>query len=279
MAKERISHRASLIIISFLKKIKLYDFSRNYYHKKLAYSNLSPKWDLKNKLVHIKFEGIGLDFKLTDENKKYYNRPIWKCEPLIFLTNELKGYILRAPFKNVENGVCLDIGSYQGALPVYLKRIRKSDDKIICFEPVEENYKILEENLSLNNIRDVELIKKGVWNKKGNVSFECEGETSSISDKGKEVIPVTDIDSELKRLKIPYEKVGFIKMDIEGAELEALDGMKNLLTKGNPRLSIASYHWRNGEQTCKEVEKKLRKLGYKTKTGYPNHLTTWAWRE
>lgn len=65
-------------------------------------------------------------------------------------------------------------------------------------------------------------------------------------------------------------------MDIEGAELETIDGMNELLSKGKPSLAIASYHVRDGEKTCYKVEEKLKKFGYHVKTAYPSHLITYV---
>lgn len=50
-------------------------------------------------------------------------------------------------------------------------------------------------------------------------------------------IPVTTVDNELKS-----EKVTFIKMDIEGAELESLKGCKRTILNNKPKLAICVYH-------------------------------------
>ena len=265
-------------LINTTKKLGIYSALRDAYHKRIAYYSLKPKWNLIERIVSIKFKKIKLKFKLTDEQTSCYSRPIWKCEPLCFLKNELKGYLQNCSKKN-KSGIVIDVGSYQGALPVYLRKIEKNKKRIICFEPIKENSQVLKENLKLNNIENVTIIKKGLWNKKDLLLFDAQGEASAISNKGKIKLCVTDLDSELKRLKINPKEVSLVKMDIEGAEIETIDGMKNLLKVGNPFLAIASYHWRNGEQTYKGVEKKLKKFGYNVKTGYPKHLTTWAWKE
>ena len=67
-------------------------------------------------------------------------------------------------------------------------------------------------------------------------------------------------------------------MDIEGSEIQALDGAKETLLKNNLNIAIASYHIVNGEKTCIALEKKLKSLGYETHTGYSQHLTTYGWK-
>ena len=240
-------------VLNVLKKMGVYDFLRINYHKNIAYTFMSPIWDLKNKKVKIKFKGIKFEFILTDEKNRIYDRPIYKCEPLVFFKNELNGYIHVAPPK--KEGVLIDIGSYQGAFSIFWKKLINKKAKIICFEPDKENISVMRKNFKLNHVEDFKIIEKGVWNKVDTIKFSANGEAGHISKTGEISIQVTDLDSELKRLKISPKEVSFVKMDIEGAELEAIDGMKELLTKGAPQLSIASYHFRDNEQTYLKVEK------------------------
>jgi hypothetical protein len=60
---------------------------------------------------------------------------------------------------------------------------------------------------------------------------------SAIDSEGGEEVQVTTIDKELQG-----KKVTFIKMDIEGSELEALRGAKNVIMKNRPKLAICIYH-------------------------------------
>ena len=53
-------------------------------------------------------------------------------------------------------------------------------------------------------------------------------------------MPLTTIDKLVAELKL--ERVDYIKMDIEGAEVRALDGGKETIAKFHPRLSMAAEH-------------------------------------
>ncbi len=57
------------------------------------------------------------------------------------------------------------------------------------------------------------------------------------------------------------EKIDFLKMDIEGAEVDALKGAKNVLTKSNAKCSICSYHRYGDENKIRSI---LKKYGYRT---------------
>lgn len=61
--------------------------------------------------------------------------------------------------------------------------------------------------------------------------------SSRIREDGEEIVNVTSLDKELGD-----EKVTFIKMDIEGSELPAIIGAKNIIIKNKPKLAISVYH-------------------------------------
>lgn len=61
-------------------------------------------------------------------------------------------------------------------------------------------------------------------------------------------------------------KLDFIKMDIEGAEIEALAGAINTIKTLKSNFAIATYHLVNGERTYIKVEQFFKKLNYPYKT-------------
>ena len=75
--------------------------------------------------------------------------------------------------------------------------------------------------------------------------------TTTIGTGGAYTVRVYTIDTILSRGIIP--DVGFIKMDIEGSEIEALIGSKRTLQKNKPRLAIAVYHSLKNAQIAKQM--------------------------
>ena len=70
------------------------------------------------------------------------------------------------------------------------------------------------------------------------------------------------VDSIADELSLP--KVDFIKMDVEGAEVDTLRGAVKTLWNNDVRLAIETYHLTNNrEQTNKQVTEFLNQLGYK----------------
>lgn len=76
------------------------------------------------------------------------------------------------------------------------------------------------------------------WNKEDVLRFNTSGGgASAIDDFGEDVIRVKKIDD-----VVGDEGCTFIKMDIEGSELKALEGAKETIKKFHPRLAISIYH-------------------------------------
>lgn len=192
----------------------------------------------------------------------------------------LRGYL--AGGANLRPGqVVVDAGaSASGIATMCLAKLVGNTGKVIALEPDKKNFKILCDNLKLNGITNVEPLNLGLWHKREALKFASGmGESSSVqfsseSTQPVEVIECVDLDQLLQDMKIP--RVDFIKMDIEGAEIEALQGMTGTLKKGVSSLAIASYHFRDGSQTCQALEPFFEKLGYRAHTAHPIHLTTYA---
>lgn len=175
----------------------------------------------------------------------------------------------------------LDCGSYVGCFTIIASKLVGIKGKVIALEPDKTSYRKLLANIELNKLKNVIAINKGLWEKEGKQNFfERTSRGSSFifeSENMKTVsVDVTTIDNVVKDLKL--EKLDFIKMDVEGAELFALKGAKKTLQNIKPNLAIATYHIIDGKTTDKYVEKLLKKYNYKTETGFMQHRVTYGWK-
>ncbi|MCJ7442961.1 MAG: FkbM family methyltransferase [Methanotrichaceae archaeon] len=188
-----------------------------------------------------------------------------------------------------EGDVVIDCGANVGGFALYAAKSVDDSGRVIAFEPDTKNYNKLLENIALNNLRNVIAIKKGVYSENTNRKFFNKGTTSSslieykytsIKDNTNAwnnsviFIPLVALDGELPQLKV--DRVDFIKMDIEGSELEALKGCIRILKNNKLNLAIASYHIVNGLPTCNDVEKLLLEVDYYVYTH--DKLVTYAWK-
>ena len=130
----------------------------------------------------------------------------------------------------------IDVGGYDGFTSLeFIKRCPKFE-AIHLFEPDPENFKFCRQNLS--HYDAVFCHQAGLSNKRSKLRFSQQGSASVISDQGSVLVDVIVLDELLDESFDPT----FIKMDIEGAELSALEGMRHIIQRCKPRLAISVYH-------------------------------------
>jgi FkbM family methyltransferase len=150
------------------------------------------------------------------------------------------------PSAHVNRGdIVLDCGAHVGGFTRIA--LAAGARTVVAIEPEKQNVVAFRRNFAEEIKKgSVILVEKGVWDKTGSLSLHLStvGDSHSVAiaqNSGKdESIAVTTIDALVESLKLP--KIDFIKMDIEGAELNALRGSRNALQRWHPRLAISSYH-------------------------------------
>jgi FkbM family methyltransferase len=186
----------------------------------------------------------------------------------------LKGYELYYHLK--PGDIVVDAGAFTGDYAIFAAKRVGPSGSVIAFEPDEKNRAILARNMNHDKISNMTIIPKGLWNKNTFLSSSSFGLHTTLSDKtDSNKIQVVKLDDELKSLGI--KKLDFLKMDIEGAEIQAIQGSLDTLRKFKPKIAIASYHIVNGKPTSVFLEKFLSKLGYNVKSDFSKHTTTYAW--
>lgn len=148
-------------------------------------------------------------------------------------------YFIDNLFKPSEEEVFIDAGCYDGESTLdFINWCHGKYKKIYAFEPDSKNFKICQEMFKQTQINDFELMNVGLWNKDEVLSFtNTGGGDSRINDTGTSQIEAVSLDQILNG-----EKVTFIKMDIEGSELQALEGAKQTIQTYRPKLAICIYH-------------------------------------
>ena len=113
---------------------------------------------------------------------------------------------------------------------------------IFSFEPDQKNLIKLNETINKLNIpaNKINAYDYGLLDCKKEINFTERGIGSYISKKGTNKIKVISLDNFLDNES--KKKITFIKLDIEGSEIEALNGMKNIIKQNKPKLAICVYH-------------------------------------
>jgi len=147
----------------------------------------------------------------------------------------------------VEGDVVIDAGGCYGETALYFALKAGNSGRVFTFEFMPENLSIYHQNMELNSdvAQRVELIEKPLWEHSGEKLYiegsgpgtRVQQETNDPNAKKIETISIDDLVYDKK-----LTKLDFIKMDIEGAELQALKGAEKSIQKFRPKMAISIYH-------------------------------------
>jgi FkbM family methyltransferase len=144
--------------------------------------------------------------------------------------------------------VVLDIGANIGYHTLLFAKLVGQSGKVFAFEPSPANLRLLEKNVSINGYSNVILEQKAVSNrneKKRLYSNESNPMLDTIYKSQKR----SNLDSvEIDTISLVYYfcnyggKIDFIKMDIEGSEYTALEGMQTILQRQNDIKLLVAFN-------------------------------------
>ncbi|MEO5778140.1 MAG: FkbM family methyltransferase [Flavobacterium sp.] len=253
-------------------------------------SRLFPKGNAKE-LMKLKYYSIfkpkNVVFELIENQDKvayktsFHNVSLITNEALYPIVEDFNYY--QHFYKVKPEDVVIDAGANCGHLSIYFSKLAGKNGKVFAFEPDKFNIERIKSNIELNpdlaeNIKIEDLL---LWDKNELIDFYEAGTVGSSAV----WMPNTEhcvkkqavrIDDWIKDNTI--QKLDFIKMDIEGAEIEALDGCVETIKTLQPNFAIASYHVVNGKKTFIKVEQFFASLNYpfKTVTFRQNEIITFA---
>ena len=200
----------------------------------------------------------------ADKDKQLYKMALdyRTHKDMISLTNyhkqTNKHYVLDYPKKHYFEFIkkskiktVLDIGAYDCTHSLLFLASFPNVNKIYAFEPMYDTFKkdFLEELVQANKDRIV-IVKKAVWDKEETLEFQQHKfQTCSklvkiaAPDKNTvDVVKVQTISIDKFSQLHPDLKVDYIKMDVEGAEQNALKGAIKTIQRDRPQLAISIYH-------------------------------------
>jgi len=176
--------------------------------------------------------------------------------PAIFSTGMVTGEQQFWSALNLNDMTVYDIGAFQGLLTLFFASRAKV---VVSFEPNTQSHKRLMENLMLNGIKNVEVRKVGIGSRRETrklVGSPAKMGGASLDEKvAKELqrARVETLAEEIPQTGLPAPD--FIKIDIEGWEIEALRGARNSLELYKPTLFLEMH----GE-TIREKRRKVAEI-------------------
>lgn len=136
--------------------------------------------------------------------------------------------------------VVVDVGANIGYYTLIFSKLVGESGKVFAFEPDPTNFLLLKKNIEINGYTNVILENKAVSNKCGNINLFLSKSNMGdhiVRDTGENRNSVLVDSVSLDKYFQDYEgKVNFIKMDIQGAEYEAIQGMTKILQKNDIKI-------------------------------------------
>lgn len=200
---------------------------------------------------------------------------------LEYLTGEYEKPLTKILMKHVGSGsVFFDIGAHFGYYSLMASRLSGGSGRVYAFEPSKANYQILRKNVHRNHSENVSTFELAVSDFTGEIEFS-NGSNSYANTvvKGSPIftesdivkVPCMDIDHFVNEQQV--NKVDFVKIDIEGHELNALKGAESTLRNYRPAIYLATH-----DNHCAGISEKcisyLHNLGYKSKRVSPKTSTS-----
>jgi FkbM family methyltransferase len=199
------------------------------------------------------------------ENRQLYYR-------FLMTLKEIEGVMLHSaydrgyPFKRGK--VVVDAGARIGTFAAKVSAPIGNEGRIIAIEPEPRNYACLRKNIEANRLNNVIAVQKMLWDRAQRLDLYLSSNAAAHSaycdefygSTGESIrVEAESLDRILEELEVG--SVDFIKMDIEGSEIEALKGAKRTLAS-DVQLAIAAYHPVHGRLTHTVIAPELERLGF-----------------
>lgn len=159
------------------------------------------------------------------------------------------GGILRA------GDVAFDVGSHLGYFGILMANAVGRDGRVVCFEPDPALHETLEQNVERNRAlipADVSVARLAIGGRRGKTAFETGGHSTRgrLSDSGDVEVDVVTLDDAVDRFGTPR----FVKVDVEGGEVEVLAGAAALLRAGTTSFGIEIHSDELGDSCRRFLE-------------------------
>lgn len=140
------------------------------------------------------------------------------------------------------NDYVIDGGSFIGDSSLVFSGLVGEKGKVYCFEVLKENIDILERNIANHPLKNITVFKCGLSNQ--HVEAPLFSSENTYTNPGfkchNKVVPLQTIDNLVSLEEI--NRVNYIKLDIEGFEVEALEGAYNTIKNYEPNMAVCLYH-------------------------------------
>ena len=190
-------------------------------------------------------------YKIKYVGKGDISEIVYKQQVLVKLKKSFE-YSTMQLFSTILNSgdVIIDVGANSGLYSIFYSKLVGENGEVHSFEPDRDTYRLLRENLELNNCDNVRTYNFALSNEECDIkmvpfnpedidiklrngdSFKYMQQVSSEFDEKSNIIKAVKLD-DIEELKLK-SKIDVIKIDVEGAELLVLQGAVNMILKHRP---------------------------------------------
>lgn len=184
-------------------------------------------------------------------------------------------------YKPAPGDVVWDVGANAGATTYFFSKMVGEQGTVFAFEPDGQNFEYLLRNIEMHRLSNVVPLQIAMASRTGRQTFSMTGTVGSglvgrtqcaDSELSREVETISFADACTR-----FGGPAFVKMDIEGAELEVISGALELLRRERIHLAIETEHRVDGKFTSGPINSMLAGIGYRISTGSPTgEQFTWA---
>lgn len=217
--------------------------------------SFSTRKSIKTSICDIFPRVMLKDLLITFHGSKFIAR---KGKADILVLSELSEPWMTRYFKPKEGETVLDVGAHIGKYALYSSKLVGDKGCVIAIEASSENYSQLIKNIELNNFRNILALNYAAFNSNGEkmrLVGDNDGGLSLKRSSGKkeliEIVETRTIDAILEETG-HTNNISHAKIDVEGAEVEVLEGMKNIISK-NPNIRILIEVTQANEEAIKTI--------------------------
>ena len=213
------------------------------------------------------------DLRITKEAKGYKFTVRASPQSLFYFSGRFEPSVTDLYCSLLKEGMTVaDVGASTGYYTLLASKIVWGTGLVLSFEPEPHRFRELVDNILINECNNVKPFKLAISDKEGETEFElldalgygCVVEARKSIEKRKRIrVKTTTLDSFLHSLSI--EDVDLVKIDVEGAELEVLRGMRKILSRGKVKIICEVHPDRLSSlgYSIEDVENILKEYGYK----------------
>jgi FkbM family methyltransferase len=182
-----------------------------------------------------------------------------------------------------EGDVVFDFGAYCGVSTYVFSKCVGESGRVFSFEPDATSHALLLRNIERHGLGNVTPLRLAVAASSGEAEFNQEGTLGSVLTRHSPrattgavtKVPTISFSDACERFGLPT----FVKIDIEGSEIEVLESSRELLKNNSIQFALDTHHWVVGTRTTAEVERIYGECGYETASSDASGFwTTWARR-